>query len=211
MLINFSGLLLLVMALSADAFTAGVSYGSDRVRIPACSALILSLCSAFLFLFSLIMGQQISGLLPGPLPSLLSFFTLFFLGLIRLSARPIQKLIQKNRWKDRALRLSFHHIGFIFMIYVRPEQANTSRKEVLSPAESFSLGLALSLDCIAAGISVTAPASLLLPAFALMFAIHLTALLTGSLLGRCLSGCSSLNLSLLSGFLLILLSFGRLF
>lgn len=210
-MLQLSGLFLLVTALSADAFTAGVSYGTDHVRIPACSALVLSAVSSLLFLLSMAVGSWVSILLPGFLISMLSFATLFFLGVSRLSDYLIQQMIQKNKWKDRALRLSFHQIGFVFRIYLRPSRANIRQQEVLSPGEAFSLGLALSLDCIAAGISVAAPASLLLPSCFLAFVITLLALLSGSCLGCFLSGRCPLDLSAAGGLLLIVLAFGRLF
>lgn len=52
MLSSFLTFLLFCIALSADTFTAGLSYGSSGVRIPAPSKLILALVSGLMFTLS---------------------------------------------------------------------------------------------------------------------------------------------------------------
>ena len=44
-------ILLLVIALSIDAFVASLAYGADRIKIPVRSAMALSIVSAFTYLY----------------------------------------------------------------------------------------------------------------------------------------------------------------
>ncbi|MDA6840406.1 manganese efflux pump, partial [Escherichia coli] len=43
------------------------------------------------------------------------------------------------------------HLNFILTVYADPEQADQDRSRLLSPAEAFSLAVALSLDGLAVG------------------------------------------------------------
>lgn len=73
-----------------------------------------------------------------------------------------------------------------------------------------SLGLALSLDSIAAGIGA-ASSELSLPLTALLtFSISLLSVFAGCRLGRFLADRSGLNLSVMGGILLVLLAFAKL-
>ena len=49
-------ILLLVIALSIDAFVASLAYGADRIKIPVRSAMALSIVSAFILLISMAGG-----------------------------------------------------------------------------------------------------------------------------------------------------------
>ena len=210
MFVSFSRLLLLVVALSADAFTAGLSYGADKVKIPPISAFIVALLSDALLIVPLLAGNLIKAFIPPSLTALFSFSLLFILGLLKIFDSSVKKIIQENRFKDRELHLSLKNMGFILTVYAQPQKANGANMEILSPAEAVSLGLALSLDSIAAGIGAASLEFSLLPTALLTFSISLLSILGGCKLGRFLSDRSELNFSVLGGILLILLAFTKL-
>ena len=74
-------ILLLVIALSIDAFVASLAYGADRIKIPVRSAMALSIVSAFILLISMAGGSLISTLLPAYATTVLCFGLLFLLGI----------------------------------------------------------------------------------------------------------------------------------
>ena len=96
---------------------------------------------------------------------------------------------------------------FILTIYADPIKADADFSRILSPAESFSLALALSLDGIAAGIGGG------LIHFNIWFVLLFTFVLTilcvavGAKLGEKLAKKIPLDLSSISGIILIAIAF----
>lgn len=189
--------ILLAAALSADAFAVSLACGLGKIKIPTASVLILSAISVLMLAVSLFAGQLLSGLIPEDLTRLIRFLLLLGIGIF--------KLIPGSE-KARA------------------EKANKNSDDCLSPREALPLGVALSVDSLAAGIGVGAsPASyggpalsrtaLFLPhmeTLAAAFFFCIAALLTGSRLGRSLSRHTDAKLSWIGGAMLILLAFLKL-
>ena len=176
---DFFELLLLVIALCADAFTASFVYGADRVKIPFLSAAIITLLSTGILAAFLLAGTVIRPFFPGNTAALLSAALLFFLGLGKCMAGPV---------KDVA------------------RQANDQEPEVLSAKEAFLLGIALSLDSAAAGIGTGLSGSSWPLLLFLSLASGFLAILGGSFLGKLVSGWTHLDFSRMSGVILILLA-----
>ncbi len=174
--------ILLAAALSADAFAVSFACGLGRIRIPASSVLILSAVSVLMLALSLFAGQLLSGLIPERLTKLLSFLLLFGIGIF--------KLIPGSE-KARA------------------EKANKNSDDRLSPREALPLGIALSVDSLAAGIGIGVGAAVslsCLETLAVSFFFCIAALLTGSRLGRSLSRHTDAKLSWIGGAMLVLLA-----
>lgn len=205
-----SKLILLIIALSIDAFAAGFAYGADHVKIPPLSAAIVALLSDFLLILSLMAGNLFKAYIPPALTTFLSFAILFALGTLKLFDSSIKKKIKENRFTGKELQMSFKNLRFILTVYARPQEANTVDIEVLSPAEAFSLGLALSLDSAAAGIGA-ASSEFSLPLTALLtFIISIAAVFGGCEAGRLAASKSKFNFSIIGGLLLLLLAFSKL-
>ena len=115
---------LLTLALSTDAFIASLSYGSNKIKIPWSSALVIS--SVILML----------------------------LGLAKSMDNIIKLLINRYSEYNKEIRFSMFNLKFILNIYANPSDADIDESKTLSPKEAFSLALALSLDSFAAGIGV---------------------------------------------------------
>lgn len=183
MFFSVSKLLLLIIALSADAFTAGFAYGADKVKIPSLSAVIVDALSDLLLISSLIIGNLFKAYIPPKATSFLSFAILLVLALVKIFDNSLKKTIR---------------------------EANGGNIEVLSPAEALSLGFALSADSAAAGIGA---ASLEVPrplTAILTFLIGMIAVCGGCRLGGLLASKSEFNFSAVGGFLLLLLAFSKL-
>lgn len=175
--------LLLVIALSIDVFFTGFSYGSGKIQIPVFSSVIISGISAVFLSFSLSFGQLAASF--SSAASLFGGILLFGLGIMRLR---------------KSLFLS-----------TQIQQADSDHNGVLSARESFSLGTALALDCIAAGIGAGTAYYPLFSCAVLSFFGCLFALYAGFGCGKWLSHLSKWNLAPLGGILLILLALRQIF
>ena len=75
--------LLLILILSMDAFTAGLSYGMSNVRVPFFSILTVAMLSGCMLTASLYAGDKLLALIPEGLTKAVSFSVLFFLSLYK--------------------------------------------------------------------------------------------------------------------------------
>ncbi len=176
-------ILILVTALSVDAFAAGFVYGVSKIKVPFLSVIIVTAISSLILVVSLLAGSLVSRLLPGNVTEYFSFLLLFILGLV--------KLFDRTRHEEA-------------------ETADKNKDAVLSPTEAFALGAALSIDSLAVGIGAGIPSSYIPTAFLASAWIGALAVLLGSLLGRLIASHCRSNLCWVSGVLLILLAFMKL-
>ena len=80
-------ILLLVTALSVDAFAAGFVYGVSKIKVPPLSIIIVTAISSLILVCSLLAGSLVNRLLPGNITQHFSFLLLFILGLVKLFDR----------------------------------------------------------------------------------------------------------------------------
>lgn len=208
--LSISKLILLLTALSVDAFAASFAYGADQVRIPPLSAAIVASLSDIILIVSLFIGNLFKAYIPLKFTAFLSFIILFALGTTKLFDSAIKKKIKENRFNSKELHMSFKNLRFILTVYAEPQKANTTDVEVLSPSEAFSLGMALSLDSAAAGIGAASLDFSLWLAAVTAFIIGILAVYSGSKLGRILAAKSNFNFSIIGGILLIILALTKL-
>lgn len=175
--------ILLVTALSIDVFFTGFSYGSGKIQIPVFSSVIISGISAVFLGLSLTFGQLAASF--SSTASLLGGLILLVLGIMRL---------KKSLFLSKQI-----------------QQADSDHNGVLSAKESFSLGTALALDCIAAGVGAGTAFYPLLTCAVLSFIGCLLALYAGFGCGKWLSHLGRWNLAPLGGILLILLALRQIF
>lgn len=183
MFFSISKLILLIIALSADAFTAGFAYGADNVKIPPLSAVIVAMLSDLLLISSLFIGNLFKAYIPASIASFLSFVILFVLAAVKIFDSSLKKTIQ---------------------------DANCDDVSILSPTEALSLGFALSADSAAAGIGAASLEFSLPLTAVLTFLIGMIAVCGGCRLGRLLASKSDFNFSIIGGFLLLFLAFTKL-
>lgn len=206
----FPQLFLLITALSLDAFAASFVYGTDRVKIPAASVAVITALSTGILVLFLLLGRGFGSLIPAKATSVLCFLILFILGFVKLFDSTIKSVIRKSEFFERRLYFSISHLNFILTVYADPSAANGEDISVLTPMEALSLGLALSLDSAAAGFGAGMMVTHMPLTIVLSLILNTAAVLIGSGLGRILARRSCLDLSWLSGLLLIGLAIGKL-
>lgn len=181
-------ILFLSAAISVDAFTASFAYGCRRIKIPVLSVIILNAISVLFLSASLLAGTFLSSLIPAGLTTQISFLILFVLGLVKLFEPPSGE---------------------------QTENGDKNHDNLLSASEAFYLGLALSLDSLAAGIGagmtpIHRPSYLLLTVCIALFT-GILAICSGCFLGKTLSARLNGNFCRLSGLILIALAFMKFF
>lgn len=180
--------LLIALALSVDAFFAGVTFGLKRVRVPITSALIVGGTSGLIVYTALLAGHRLAELLPPQLAPWLGAGLLIAIGLWVLTRQPQTKNPgPASPWPD------FDRSGHI------------------SPWEAVWLGGALAIDAFGTGlgISLSGGHGPTLPVAAAL--VTLMAILLGSLLGSRVARRTPARLAhYLPGAILILLGLSRL-
>lgn len=204
-------ILLLVIALSIDAFVASLAYGADRIKIPVRSAMALSIVSAFILLISMAGGSLISTLLPPYATTVLCFGLLFLLGISRFCEGLIKDFLKKHSNHVQGITFKFWDFHFILDIYMDNTRADQDHSKELSIKEALSLGIVLSLDGIAAGFGSGLVEVHYIETLILALLIGLFSILLGARIGEHIAQTTKWNISWLSGITLIILAFMKLF
>lgn len=198
--------LLLVVALSLDAFVASFAYGAQRIKIPFSSAAIISVVCTAMLAVSLLAGALLRPHLPQGLTKGLCFALLLLLGLTKLCDSAIKTLIRRHKRMHRKVSFSVFSLKFILDVYADPEKADRDGSRVLSPAEAASLAIALSLDGLAVGFGAALMQVKVFLVMAFSLAVGLLAVRLGGKLGNKAAQSLPFDLSWLSGALLIVLA-----
>lgn len=203
---NFE-IILLAAASSLDAFVAGISYGTNKIKIPFLSAVIIDIITSGSLVAALLAGNVIKDFISVPVTSLICRVILFTIGITKLFDFFIKSFIKEKNKKV----ISFHimDICFLLEVYCDSTKADYDLSKTLSIAEAAALGIALSPDGLAAGFGVglTGISYIHLAVTALI--VNLSAILCGSITGRKISQKTDFDFNWVSGILLIALAFLR--
>lgn len=202
----FPALLFFLLAVTLDSLTAGLSYGTRKVRIQPLSYLILICIPALFITAANRIGTLLACLLPSQVLPWISFLLLFLLGISKIIESLIRRLAAKHPSLTRNWGCKIKQINIIFTIYLSPEYANGEDLQILSAKEALLLSLALSLDSILVGMAFTTDAVSWVFLFLLAVLFNLLFFLIGYLAGHVLCHLFHVDLSWLSGLLLLLLA-----
>ena len=202
--------LILVLSLCIDTFVTSIVYSSNKIKIPVVSGLIIdTICSLFLAI-SLFFGYLIKDFIPINIASTISFLLLLILGVYRLFEAFFKNLIKKYYDKGSPLTFKIFEFKFILQIYADEVKADLDESKILSPKEAFFLAVALSLDTLTVGFGCSLGTVNYLATVLLSFLVGALLLVLGGYVGKKISKNYNLNLSCLSGVLLIILAFIRI-
>lgn len=202
--------MVLASSLSLDAFFASFAYGSNQIKIPFSSAVLIDLVCGYMFGASLFLGALLRPFLSPLLCRWICFLILFLIGLVKLLDHLIKALIRTHGGGSRDIQFSLLSLRFVLSVYADPERADVDRSKSLSFQEAFSLAFALSLDGMAVGFGAALGGG---NSWAVFFSSLLTngiALLLGARLGNRLAAALPFPLDWLSGVILILMAFFKL-
>lgn len=202
--------LILVSSLCIDSFVASIAYGTSKIKIPPISILILNLVCTLTLAISLFLGSLVKNFLPGDVPMILGFSLLMILGVYRLFEFIFKSYISKYTCQNRPLTFTLFNFNCVLQIYADETKADFDKSKYLNYKESFYLALALSLDSIAVGFGSSLCSINYIQTLILCFCIGILCVCSGLFIGRKFAEKLHLELSWLSGVLLIILAILRI-
>lgn len=201
---------MLVLALSLDAFVASFAYGANKIEIPFTSIIIIDLVCVFFLAISVFFGELVKCFLSDYVTSIFGFLILFFLGVFYLF-ESIIKTYFKNKITSRSkVKVKLFDIWLIIDIYVDEIKADFDNSKRLNSREALYLAVALSLDSLAIGFSSGLGNINILLIIFISFIFHILTIWSGLLIGKKFAEKSKINLSWITGILLICLAFFKL-
>lgn len=201
--------LILVSSLCIDTFVASIAYGTDRIKIPFASNIVINLvCSLFLAI-SLSLGSILKEFLSPGIASTLSFTLLFTLGILRLFESFFKTYVQNFSNLGAPLTFKLFDFKFVLEIYANETKADYDKSKNLTLKEAVYLAVALSLDSIAVGFGSSLVSINFFQILFLSFVIGVLSLFLGVCIGKKFIEKVDINLSWLSGSMLIFLAILR--
>lgn len=202
--------LLLVLSISIDSFVASIAYGTNKIKIPFKSALIIDIVSALVLGLSLAIGSLIKDFIPANTAVIFSFIILLGLGVYRLFECIFKGFILKRYTLQKPLTFKLFDFKFVMEVYADETKADFDNSKTLSSKEAFYLSLALSLDSLAVGFGSSLIAVNLIEVIIICLITGIIAISLGVFIGRKFVEKVNFDLSWLSGTLLIILAFMRI-
>lgn len=202
--------LLLVIILSLDAFVASFAYGTDKIKIPFSSVIVINLICSGILAIALFLGSIIKPFMPEHLTTVICFILLMGLGVVRFSATSIKGFLRKCDNHTKNLEFKFFDIHFLLRVYADSTEADKDHSRVLSPIEAASLAFALSLDGLALGFGTGLTEVSYIQVIIFSLISTMIAVLLGCFIGNKVAEKLNLDLSWLSGLLLIFLALMKL-
>ena len=197
--------LLLVIALSTDAFAAGVTYGARRIRVGFPAVGIVAFFGGAALALSVLLSGSVTPFCPPGLGKAAAFFLLCGLGVYQLFQESIRRAAYRFR-KSRGKRESH-----LLEVMLDETKADADGSRSLGLSEAAYLGAALSLDSVTAGIGCGLAGMDAFQVGLAAFLFHLAVVPLGILCGKRLIRRFRPDLSHFGGLILIGLAVVRLF
>lgn len=146
----YTGMLLLVIAVSLDGFSVGITYGMRQIRVPLLSLFIIMFCSGLIVFLSMEVGDFLRSFISPQGASTLGGGILIFLGFFSLISmfRSRETETAANGGQPSS-NVRLEHVKTVLS---RPKEADLDKSGTISINESILLGFALALDAFGAGI-----------------------------------------------------------
>lgn len=146
----YTGLLLLVIAVSLDGFGVGISYGMRKILVPKAALTVIMICSGIVVLLSMMIGTMLHSFLSIELAKILGGSILIFIGIFSLI-----NSIRGQFKKEQEISSPFtspNNLQNIKTVITTPDRADLDKSGTISIGEAILLGTALALDAFGAGI-----------------------------------------------------------
>ncbi len=202
---------LLASSVSMDAFVASFAYGSNRIKIPFKSVQIINLICSSTLGISLLIGTVVKDYLPHQLTTAICFVILLAIGLSKLLDSFTKSIIRKHNNLKKQIKFSMFNFNFILNLYANPEEADIDSSKTISSGEAASLAIALSLDGMAVGFGAALGNANGLVVFLVSLVAGASMVMLGSHIGNKIAHKLPINLTWLSGIILILMAISKLF
>ena len=211
-------MLFLAISSSIDSFGIGITYGMKNAKISNSAKLILFIISFIVSFFAVHFGDFLKDLLPDNIANYIGCCFLIFLG--GFVCFQSFKKDTKNQVYDEVFsepkiyRFFIKFLGITIQIIKDPISSDLDKSNLIDGKEALFLGVALSLDSFAIGISsgILGIHSIIFPLIVSVFQLLFISL--GNLIGSALNRFSKFPQSIwsiISGILLILIGIVKFF
>lgn len=202
--------ILLVTALSIDAFVASIAYGTNKIKIPFYSVATINIVCTLLLGISLYFGSMVREVFAGNFVGIIGILILLCLGIYQLFEGVFKSLVEKYLAKDKKVNFQVFDFRFVLEIYVDETKADFDKSRHLNVKEALALAVALSIDGLAAGFGSALGNINYTQILLLSLIFHMAAVWIGVWLGHRLARKIKINMSWVSGAILISLAVVRL-
>ena len=192
--------MLLVLAMSTDAFFAALSYSTGKIKIPAVSAFVISIISSAVLTASMLISAAAGAFIPESFCRTAGAVLLGVIGITGFCQNGLKSILRKHKGNGK-VSFSCFNIGFVISVYLDETKADADRSKILSPKEA----VALSVDSVSGGLGAGLSGANILRVCLLSFIFGLMAVAAGGKLGEGLSKKGP-DLSWVSGVFLIVLA-----
>ncbi|RKQ35637.1 sporulation membrane protein YtaF [Oceanobacillus halophilus] len=152
-MLYFTGLFLLVIAVSIDGFGVGITYGMQKIKVPLPALFIIMLCSGAVLLISMSIGDMLESFISTNMAQNIGGFILISLGLFSLF-NTIRSNLNAEK-EGPANQPSNSKLSEIKTVLATPDKADLDKSGNISIGEALLLGFALALDAFGAGIGAS--------------------------------------------------------
>jgi len=213
--LNFSSViffeaLIIALSLSVDSFTAGIAYGSNKIKIPFISVQLINVIGSIILGISLLIGNIAKQYIDYKATIAICFAILFILGVIKLLDSVTKTIIRKYNYFNKEIKFSMFNFKFILNLYANPEDADVDSSKTISLGEAVSIAIALSLDSMAVGFGAVLGNVNEIILFSCSFIINMFAIILGCYLGQKIVTKIKFDLSFISGIILIVLAISKI-
>lgn len=213
-------MLFLAISSSIDSFGIGITYGIRNTKISNLAKFILFIISFVVSFFAVYFGDFLKDLLPDNIANYIGAFLLIFLGGFVLFQALRKNIVKDNKIYEEVFsepkiyRFFIKFLGITIQIIKDPISSDLDKSNLIDGKEAIFLGVALSLDSFAIGISsgILGIHSLLFPILVSIFQLLFISL--GNSIGYLLNSFNKIPeyiWSIISGFLLIVIGIVKFF
>lgn len=202
--------ILLVLLLCIDSFVVSFGYGTNNIKLPFKSIAIITTVCSFILGISLFLGVIISNILSPSSTAIICFSILFIIGSLRLFESVLKIYLRKKSINSSKYTFNIFDVKFHIDMSVAKECLDNKKTRIVETKEAFSIAIACSLDSMAIGFGAALVGVNYLQVIILSLIFNSFILFFASFLGRKINEKANLNLSWISGLLLIILAFMKL-
>lgn len=211
-LLELLGLILLSVSLSVDAFGIGTSCAVRGIKTPWRSRVIICIVSMAVTGLAVSFGKGASSLMPPWLAKVIGCAMLCVLGLYIIVGALTTNKKRKAGKKKKSITLALKPLGITVNIIKDPISCDMDSSKSIDSFEACYMGVALSVDSFAAGVSTGITGMSSIAVVAMCGGCQLLFLCMGLFLGKRLRLVKNINdkvFTVISGVLLIVLSIIR--
>ncbi len=182
---------MLVIAVCTDIFFSSFAYAQNKIKIPFCSAIVISFIGAGVLTVSIQFSDILSQCISTGICTFIGSLLLFIMGAVCLFNNLIKELL-KTHFKNN--------------VFIDECCADKDNSKVLTIGEALVLSTALSIDAIASGLGagLTGCRSWICGIIALLLGI--LSIYSGTALGNYIKSKKGRNFSFIGGIVLIILA-----